>query len=249
MKKYDEVLIPFLELMRKELHANSSKGDREGWLAMQPWEILLELFYHMGKLQKVVKNNDFAGIREYSSDVANLSMMMTDRHSLLPAMPDDVDTTMVTTSRSSLCGIAWDAELALDGHINHPDALKKIMTALQALIGEKPDYPSHHDYPQAGVAGMVAALHQIVRWDGFPATGKTWPESGAPMSYSACNGSNGERDFMRQVAIDALSNLHPQEPSQKITERMNRAKEHVNKIMACPQPQAHPARCGCEEKS
>ena len=52
-----------------------------------------------------------------------------------------------------------------------------------------------------------AALQRIARWHGeFPATGRYWdePENTRPMSYSACNGSNGERDFMRQVALDAL---------------------------------------------
>ena len=51
---------------------------------------------------------------------------------------------------------------------------------------------------------LEAALQRIVRWEGeFPATGKFW-EGGAPMEYGACWGSNGERDYMRQVALDAL---------------------------------------------
>jgi len=61
-----------------------------------------------------------------------------------------------------------------------------------------------HGIPPA-VAGLVEALSQIERWDGFPSTGKTWPESGEPMSYSACFGSNGEREFMRQLAAQALA--------------------------------------------
>jgi hypothetical protein len=57
------------------------------------------------------------------------------------------------------------------------------------------------------VARMRAALQRIARWHGeFPATGRHWdePENTRPMSYSACYGSNGERDYMRQVALDAL---------------------------------------------
>jgi hypothetical protein len=51
------------------------------------------------------------------------------------------------------------------------------------------------------------ALERIERWSGeFPATGKFWDEERTqPMSYSACFGSNGERDFMRSIARAALS--------------------------------------------
>ncbi len=61
--------------------------------------------------------------------------------------------------------------------------------------------------PQPGpdVRGLVEALEQIQRWDGFPPTGKTWEGSGEPVSFSVCYGSNGERDFMRNVAAQALA--------------------------------------------
>lgn len=54
---------------------------------------------------------------------------------------------------------------------------------------------------------LRGALERIERWHGeFPATGRYWdePKNADPMSYSACFGSNGERDYMRQVARDAL---------------------------------------------
>jgi hypothetical protein len=57
------------------------------------------------------------------------------------------------------------------------------------------------------IARLRAALVRIARWHGeFPATGKFWdaPENTQPMSYSAAFGSKGERDFMRQIALDAL---------------------------------------------
>lgn len=58
---------------------------------------------------------------------------------------------------------------------------------------------------QALNAELVAALQRIARWTGeFPDTGQFW-DDGSPMSYSAAFGSNGERDYMRQVALDALS--------------------------------------------
>ncbi len=53
---------------------------------------------------------------------------------------------------------------------------------------------------------MRRALERIRRWFGeFPETGRTW-ESGALMSYGAAFGSDGERDYMRQVADAALTN-------------------------------------------
>lgn len=58
---------------------------------------------------------------------------------------------------------------------------------------------------QAECEKLLEALEQIERWDGFPSTGKTWEGSGEPVSYGAAFGSNGERDFMREVARKALA--------------------------------------------
>jgi hypothetical protein len=52
---------------------------------------------------------------------------------------------------------------------------------------------------------LRGALERIERWFGeFPQTGQTWND-GSEMSYAACFGSNGERDFMRDIARAALS--------------------------------------------
>ncbi|MBG5856817.1 hypothetical protein GHW06_29600 [Pseudomonas aeruginosa] len=85
--KYDEVLLPFLKSMEHELHANAGKGDRPGWLQMDRKTALLEIYYHLGKLQKATKGNDTAGIVEYAADVANMSMMLVDVCGLLAAAP------------------------------------------------------------------------------------------------------------------------------------------------------------------
>lgn len=82
-EKYDDTLLPFFAMMRKELHANVSKGDRPGWLSMSSDTCLLEIIYHFGKLQKAVKNRDGDGIIEYAADVANMSMMLVDICGLL----------------------------------------------------------------------------------------------------------------------------------------------------------------------
>lgn len=85
--KYAEVLAPFVAMMENELHANSGKGDRPGWLSMDRKTALLEIFYHLAKLQKATKDNDLLGIREYSADVANMSMMLADICGALDAAP------------------------------------------------------------------------------------------------------------------------------------------------------------------
>ena len=58
---------------------------------------------------------------------------------------------------------------------------------------------------------MHAALRRIQTWFGmFPATGQFWDKDRKdPMSYAACYGSNGERDYMREVAREALESPIP----------------------------------------
>ena len=53
---------------------------------------------------------------------------------------------------------------------------------------------------------LEAALLQIADWQ-FPDSGQYWdePENTRPMQWGAAFGSNGERDFMRNVAAAALS--------------------------------------------
>lgn len=49
------------------------------------------------------------------------------------------------------------------------------------------------------------ALRKIANWTDFPSTGKFWPGGVVPVSYETEHGSNGARDYMRQVALDALA--------------------------------------------
>ena len=76
--KYDAVLVPFMRMMERELHANAGKGDRPGWLSMPPQEAILEIHYHVAKLQKATKDGNLDGIQEYAPDVANMAMMLLD---------------------------------------------------------------------------------------------------------------------------------------------------------------------------
>ena len=45
---------------------------------MSSKECLLEIYYHVAKLQKALRDNNADLIVEYSADIANLSMMMVD---------------------------------------------------------------------------------------------------------------------------------------------------------------------------
>lgn len=87
MSKYDEVLRPFVALMEKELHANSHKGDREGWLQMTEEQTLGEIEYHVSKLSKAMTDMNPDGVREYAADVASLCMMLLDIGGQLKADP------------------------------------------------------------------------------------------------------------------------------------------------------------------
>ena len=75
---YQEVTEEFQKHMITQLQENSRKGDRAGWLSCTPMQLVLEIYYHTGKLQEAVKNNDSELIKEYSADVANMSMMVLD---------------------------------------------------------------------------------------------------------------------------------------------------------------------------
>lgn len=81
--KYDDTLLPFLELMRKELHANSGKGDRDGWLKMSIKEAINEVSHHGHKLEMAVSARDYPQIAEHCADVANCAMMLADVCGLL----------------------------------------------------------------------------------------------------------------------------------------------------------------------
>lgn len=85
MGEYGEVLIPFVVLMDAELRANADKGDRPGWRSMDRQTALLEIYYHLAKLQKAALDDEHERIREYAADVANMSMMLVDVCGLLTA--------------------------------------------------------------------------------------------------------------------------------------------------------------------
>ncbi len=73
--------------MKRELLMNRRKGDRKGWLQCEPMQLVLEVYYHAGKLQNAVKTKNLSDVREYAADVANMAMMVMDKCGVL-GLPD-----------------------------------------------------------------------------------------------------------------------------------------------------------------
>jgi hypothetical protein len=92
------------------------------------------------------------------------------------------------------------------GHGGQDYLHHSVLAAAVKIIREQPsalDIQKLHDQ----IKTLRAALERIQRWEGeFPKTERTWPD-GTEMSYFACYGSNGERDFMRGIAREALTAL------------------------------------------
>jgi hypothetical protein len=83
--------------------------------------------------------------------------------------------------------------------------------SLEELNGGSPGPgTTENGFIEAHLAVTIQALNKIVAWE-LPATGKFWPKddgtgalSDRPMSYGACWGSNGERNYFREVAAKAI---------------------------------------------
>lgn len=81
--KYDNVLVPFVAHMERELHANAHKGDRPSWLNLTRDSAMFEIYDHSAKLAHAVRVDDHERIKEHAADIANACMMLLDAWSLL----------------------------------------------------------------------------------------------------------------------------------------------------------------------
>jgi hypothetical protein len=77
--RYPE-LRPFVGRMLHELWANRSKGDQDGWRAPRCTRerLMLDVYHHVAKLARAIRDDDRRGIEEYSADVANLAFIVWD---------------------------------------------------------------------------------------------------------------------------------------------------------------------------
>lgn len=117
------------------------------------------------------------------------------------AEPADIKTALknIDAMEGAICGLRQRLERggrAMSDWQAKCQVLEMQLTAARATIASL----------QGELERKTAALTKIEKWFGeFPPTGEFWPKtdgtiSDRPMSYGACFGSNGERDYMRSVA-------------------------------------------------
>jgi|GEM_PF-5275896 len=205
-QKYDDVLLPFLAMMRAELHANAGKGDRPGWLQMDVPTALLELFYHMGKLQKAAKKGDINGVREYTADVANMAMMLADIHGVLseyPAAPesepdDGAEWSIVPVGSPPVELVLWNALVECRSAIgtnfrvtSREAALAAIAEAMafqQSAQQAEPEQPAR---AEARVVGFKPGMSQVtLELEAGPLP--SWMDMGFPVTVIAAEGASDE---------------------------------------------------------
>lgn len=205
-QKYDDVLLPFLAMMRAELHANAGKGDRAGWLQMDVPTALLELFYHMGKLQKAAKKGDAGGVREYTADVANMAMMLADIHGLLPEHPvapesapdDGAEWSIVPVGSPPVELVLWNALVECRSAIgtnfrvtSREAALAAIAEAMafqQSAQQAEPEQPAR---AEARVVGFKPGMSQVtLELEAGPLP--SWMDMGFPVTVIAAEGASDE---------------------------------------------------------
>ena len=125
-----------------------------------------------------------------------------------PAREESADTYMEGETETAWMG--WQAAIASQAPRQALSDLFILMTASQHDADSR-EIPDAHVISFARAieaasgpnAALVEALKKIALWE-LPATGKFWPTGGA-VSYEAEYGSNGARDYIRQVAFQALA--------------------------------------------
>jgi hypothetical protein len=80
--------------------------------------------------------------------------------------------------------------------------VKKVAYGNIELMEERDTLRAANQRLEGEVARLREALETVSLWR-LPRTDQHWP-SGGEMSYGACHGSNGERDYMRRIADAAL---------------------------------------------
>ena len=126
-----------------------------------------------------------------------------ERNSALEALSETLD------ALAPASGIAKLAELRERAEKAEADMRVWMLTA-QLADQRATDLAAELAAANAREAGLRKALEVIREWTAFPPSGRFWRNgdgtiSARPMPYGAAFGSNGERDFMRQVARAALA--------------------------------------------
>lgn len=84
------------------------------------------------------------------------------------------------------------------------DASTKMMTGNGTVYSQSADLI---EAQEKTIEELREALAKVVEWK-MPETGEFWDdEKTRPMSYGAAYGSNGERDYIRSLASQALASI------------------------------------------
>lgn len=68
--------------MDAEMRANRGKGAEVDWLRCEPTDLWKETMDHAAKLLQALREKDFARVREFAADTANLAMMTRDTYTV-----------------------------------------------------------------------------------------------------------------------------------------------------------------------
>jgi len=74
-------VLKFAEAMEGKLAKNRHKGDREGWLKNDPWELLTRLKQETRELELALEfRQDPDSVLKECADIANFAMMVADSY-------------------------------------------------------------------------------------------------------------------------------------------------------------------------
>jgi hypothetical protein len=75
------------------------------------------------------------------------------------------------------------------------------------LVHDLQDMAKENTQLEGALIQCRLTLRTIAEWKDFPPTDFKW-DNGVPMSFGTAHGSNGERDYMRNLACTTLVNTH-----------------------------------------
>lgn len=114
-------------------------------------------------------------------------------------------------SKSLLSQLEADAKAYsedIDKQIGHEKHRRIKTVAYYSYLEAAKKYQGELQAAEERMERMAKALRVIQQWR-LPPTGKFWDkEETQPMSYEACYGTNGSRDYMIAVAEEALTDYN-----------------------------------------
>lgn len=116
---------------------------------------------------------------------------------------DESERKAIVDGNKPICNLVWEqARVGVDDVVDYYRVAEKGDRSVDGSA-PFPVWGSPHFFAKLDIAEK--ALQKIFDWTDFPETGKFWDDDPTrPISYGVSFGSNGQRDYMRAVARDAL---------------------------------------------